>query len=222
MTALRALSAALVATCWTANAGADLIEADWLVAGDGLITQDTESGLEWLDLTQTLDRSYNDVLSELGSDGEFDGFRHASKGEWEALLSHAGLPCCGAYPFKDRFDLARALQDLIGVTRFVAQAGTDYWYSSGYLTGPQFAGLIAKHDHFPDQDLDLEYSFNSSVALSFSDPDAHYETAAHWLVRAIGSGQSPGPFPVSEPATFILLCAGLMGIVASRLRRACG
>jgi hypothetical protein len=71
------------------NAGASIVSVDWLTSGDNLITQDTVSGLEWLDLTVTTSRSYNDISSKLGPGQEFDGWRYASTNEisgfWDAF-----------------------------------------------------------------------------------------------------------------------------------------
>lgn len=71
------------------NASAAIMNADWQIAGDNLITVDTDSGLEWLDITVTTSRSYNDVSSKLGSGEEFDGWRYATaleiSGFWDAF-----------------------------------------------------------------------------------------------------------------------------------------
>jgi uncharacterized repeat protein (TIGR01451 family) len=71
---------------------AALVNTDWQTAGDNLITRDTTSGLDWLDLTQTANRSYNDVSSQLGTGGQFAGFRYATQAEVTALFSQFGLP----------------------------------------------------------------------------------------------------------------------------------
>jgi hypothetical protein len=69
-----------------------LVSSDWQTVGDNLITRDTTSGLDWLDLTQTGNRSYNDVSSQLGAGGQFAGFRYATQAEVTALFSQFGLP----------------------------------------------------------------------------------------------------------------------------------
>jgi len=63
------------------SVNAAIISTDWLAAGDNLITQDTSTGLEWLDLTTTSNRSYNDVSAKLGSGQEFDGWRYATEAD---------------------------------------------------------------------------------------------------------------------------------------------
>ncbi len=51
---------------------------------------DTDSGLDWLKMAPTLNRSYNDVSSKLGAGQEFDGWRYASGSEFEQLLLNGG------------------------------------------------------------------------------------------------------------------------------------
>ena len=52
----------------------------------GTYFSDTDSGLDWLKLAPTLDRSYNDVSSKLGAGQEFDGWHYAAGSEFEQLL----------------------------------------------------------------------------------------------------------------------------------------
>jgi len=71
-------------------AHATLVEQDLLVAGDGLVTLDTATGLEWLDLTATLGLSVDKVLADSG--GWVDrGFEYASFSQIGQLLHDAGF-----------------------------------------------------------------------------------------------------------------------------------
>lgn len=60
----------------TVPAQADLIEVD-LVSGSGdkLITRDTLANLDWLDLSESLGRNFNDVSTQFGIGGDFEGWR---------------------------------------------------------------------------------------------------------------------------------------------------
>jgi len=49
-----------------ANAYASLVSQDLTVPGDGHLTYDSNTGLLWLDLTETVGQSYNDVMSGYG------------------------------------------------------------------------------------------------------------------------------------------------------------
>jgi hypothetical protein len=62
------------------------------VFGTGAITFDTVSGVRWLDLAHTLHMSYNQVEAQLGTGATFDGFRYATRTEFEQLLNGQGVP----------------------------------------------------------------------------------------------------------------------------------
>lgn len=60
-----------------------LIEADWNggAVGNNNIVIDTETGLQWLDISVTTGMSYSEVSSLMSSGAAFDGFRYASQAE---------------------------------------------------------------------------------------------------------------------------------------------
>jgi hypothetical protein len=59
--------------------------------GDGSNSFDSTSGLLWLDVTFTYNRSYIDVSSQLGPSGEFAGYRFATPEEVSNLFTDAGI-----------------------------------------------------------------------------------------------------------------------------------
>ena len=80
-------------------ASAALIEQDLFAAGDGLITFDDQTGLEWLDLTETTNLSYNDVETDGGGWLSL-GFRHATGAEvCDLMAAYAAFdPGCSGSP----------------------------------------------------------------------------------------------------------------------------
>ena len=78
----------LIAT--TFNASAAIVSTDWKTTGDNLITLDTTNHLEWLDLTVTVNRSWNDIYSELGSGGEFEGWQMAGTSQLTQFFNEFG------------------------------------------------------------------------------------------------------------------------------------
>jgi hypothetical protein len=67
---------------------AALIEQDLFSSGDGLTTLDSMTGLQWLDVTETVGLSYGDVLiSQYTTDLSF---RYASLQELTSLYDNAG------------------------------------------------------------------------------------------------------------------------------------
>jgi hypothetical protein len=77
------LSAGLLMLGATSTANAALIDS-------GSFTTDTSTGLDWLDLTETVSTSYDYVSSQLGEGGEFEGWALASRSQVLGLLDNAG------------------------------------------------------------------------------------------------------------------------------------
>jgi hypothetical protein len=71
---------------------AGLVEIDWKVSGDRALLQDTDTGITWLDLRLSFGLSYLDISAKLGSGGDFEGFRFATRSEIVKLFSDAGIP----------------------------------------------------------------------------------------------------------------------------------
>jgi len=67
---------------FSANTSAAIID-------NGLTTIDTDAGLEWLDVTETLNMSYNDVSAQLGnSSSSLFGYRYATGAEVTTLVDN--------------------------------------------------------------------------------------------------------------------------------------
>ncbi len=82
---------ALAMPAYTAICDGNLIVKDWINPNDNLVTLDRISSLEWLDLTATANRSFDDVVGNLGVGGDFEGWRLASPAQVYALMRNAGL-----------------------------------------------------------------------------------------------------------------------------------
>ena len=114
--------AALLLCGSVASVSAELVEMDLFEENDGLITRDTSTDLEWLDLTVTVGLSYNEVLANAG--GWFGmGFRFATSAEICALFSQyavAHSPCPTSEGAHEEIELPFGtldpLLDLFGVT----------------------------------------------------------------------------------------------------------
>jgi hypothetical protein len=85
------LAAALVVGAMIApqSAQAALFARDLNSVGDGLLTQDTATGLDWLDVTQTKGRSYDEVVAGVGGYTTQKGFRFATSSEVSRLFDSA-------------------------------------------------------------------------------------------------------------------------------------
>lgn len=83
----------------SSSASANFVATDWKNTGDGLATLDSHSGLEWLDITQTYNQSYNAVAARLQTD--LAGWRFPTYEELVGLFSRvvpSVNPTAGLHP----------------------------------------------------------------------------------------------------------------------------
>jgi hypothetical protein len=71
------------------SAQAALVGSDWQNTGDALATLDTDTGIEWLDLTQTSNMSINQVEGLTGNGSTFDGWRLPTRAEVAQMMMSA-------------------------------------------------------------------------------------------------------------------------------------
>jgi hypothetical protein len=82
---------AVVTLGLSSAAQAALVSADFRKPGDGLLTRDTRTGLEWLDLSQTQRYTYAQLAGGAGGFIEKGRFQFASASQVENLLKSARL-----------------------------------------------------------------------------------------------------------------------------------
>lgn len=75
---------AFIAASLSFQATAAFLPTDWKLQGDSLATLDTESGLEWLDLTQTDGKSINQVKDLLST--SLSGWRFPTVSEVDRMM----------------------------------------------------------------------------------------------------------------------------------------
>jgi hypothetical protein len=89
----------LIGLLFSSQSQAMLIEMDLYSGGDHLLTLDTDTNLQWLDLSVTKNLSYNTVSALIGgalfpefSYPDLDEFRYATMDEVTELAERAGSP----------------------------------------------------------------------------------------------------------------------------------
>lgn len=101
----------------TAQAHATLIQRDWVKnSGDGLLTYDSKTGFEWLDLTQSLNLNRYDVALELQAGRKFDGFTFAEAEDVDRLVFDAGFLSAYGSTSLENVTAVKLLQSLLGTT----------------------------------------------------------------------------------------------------------
>jgi hypothetical protein len=156
--------------CWNLQglvaAGAMLLaslSAHAVIINNGAFTTDTETRLDWLDVAETVNMSYNEVLAELGTGGKYDGWRYATGEELLQLINNfTGDQVTSYYTVNQETDKVDTLIQWLGSTLdtwYIHQHGQTFDALNGYAEGDGFdytIGLIS------DQ-INSTYIYGSSL-----------------------------------------------------------
>jgi len=198
----------------TCHAGASIIDA-------GAYTRDTDTMVDWYDLTASVGISYNDMVVNLSdTNSQFYGWRHATISEITTLMTNAGISNFHVYDgWNDTNDptiiaAMDVLKDLLGQTGTNAAPRSDGMFDDEGYGDPNRVGFAfvcvfttttwgtAKYiqDYF---DVTIPYTDNSGSGSG---------DIGHWLVR-------DSIAPVPEPSTILLFSIGLLGITGISRRK---
>ena len=189
--ALPRAATTLVALGFLASASPALSTA---FVDQGSSTLDTNTGLEWLDVTLTDDKSVDDFLSGYGG-YLAAGYHVATWSEVDMLVQDAGFPGLGPYnPQAIYYPAASTLVSLLGPTYGDGgnQSGIQgLAYYGGSYRDPQ-VGWINESGTLKGYTTDCCGFYGSS---------AHFANVGLYLVRA-----------VPEPATWMMMLLGFAAI----------
>lgn len=181
-------------------ASADLIAVDLDSAGDGLVTRDTATGLEWLDLTLTTNLSVNAILGGAGG-WLASGWRYPAPYDLFHLWTNGGIVEISLFGSPANLAGIALLTGLLGETSTVGDIGTFGLALEG-CAGP-CAGLNFLASLSGGQ-VGVASMSDAAFDLDYSNP-----VYGHWLVRDA----------IPEPATALLLTAGLAWLAARPRQR---
>lgn len=212
MSRLRRALMALSAAVTTGAAQAALID-------NGDYTTDTLTGLDWLDVSITVNQSITFVYSQMESGGIYEGWRYATKLEvatfWTSAGGsgqYAGLSPGTAHYSTENNGLYATVAGLWGATY-----GTS---TSGYIEAA-VGELLA-----PSNPLNQDHALAILRDWADYEPDRYATTdfaSFDWHVRVdqpfSDSGSALVRASVPEPASLFLVGAAFVGLALPRRRR---
>ena len=202
------------------NASAAIISVDWNNAGDNLITQVTGtgpgSGLEWLDLTATTSRSYDDISAKLGTGQEFDGWRYATQSEVSAFFDAFGGD--SAYYIGEWTTQNNGLFDLVS-----AYWGDAYCETNSCSTGEGFSYFVTAEVDYIYNNFHSTGFFSDWIGISLSLEQDYVGLGGGYIRDDVGD-QLFGAALVREsvvpvPAAVYLFGSGLLGLFGVARRK---
>jgi hypothetical protein len=198
------------------NVSASIISADWQTVDDNLITIDTSSGLEWLDITATTSRSYNDINSKLGPGQEFDGWRYASSleisGFWDAFGGDNSHYDGWSIENNGLFDAIAPYWGDAYCQEMGCSPGEGYLFAihaEVRSESAQFRSKIFDDINDPDNTITQDYF---KLINGWSDVEESSFLIGHALVRVTD-------FVVPVPAAMWLFGSGLIGLIGVARRK---
>jgi hypothetical protein len=189
------------------SAQAALIESELFVTGDGLITFDSDTGLEWLDLTETVGVSLADVIAGYDGFTTTNRFSLATKSQVLGLAGNAGIATIGSWNTDaSHKSNVLGLINLLGVT-----------YNSGRTMAN---GQYALDDHSGLAEVSFDHIASWAAIVNFQ-TSVGWPPKGTFLVRSAtpAAGEMAVAENVPEPSIIALFGLGLVGIGFARRRQ---
>jgi hypothetical protein len=193
-------------TISSATAQAALISQDLVAPGDGLITLDTATGKQWLDLTLTDGQSYDAVTAGFGGYTTTKGFSFANTNQVATLYTDAGIPNITNSIIPADVPGVSLLLSLMGCTNYCA-TGADL--AEGWADLPVFSTTLTD---LPFIQLDVAGARALAAGAGPAPKSLTSGDVGSYLVRDVAQ--------VPEPGIIALFSLGLVGLGCWRRFRA--
>lgn len=179
------------------------------ISHSGMFTTDSTTGLDWLDLEHTLDKSFDEVSVLLGA-GIFVDLRFATEAEVIELVNNTGFnPAATIGSDTDgtvNDDYLSNLVMFLGSTGAEPELEFSKGFTSTVISGQR--RYVELYDTMQDNDGTFDYVYSNDTLISLS--SVGQSTIASFLVR--------DGVAIPEPTALTLAALGLLGMSYRRKR----
>jgi hypothetical protein len=206
------------------SSSAEFISTDAYTQDDGKATLDTSTGLEWLDLSETKGRSYNEIKGQLAEGGEFEGWRLPTANEVRSLIQEF-YPELPQYNWAYKTSTGERAADWIGFfnTSYGGYSFGQYLYNDTtlYTAGVQrysskgiWRGSVYQSYGSRSYSTGGDQVHQNTSTFLVSDGGTTYTSKKNPSVNNVGfeGDINAAPASVPVPLSALLLGAGLLGI----------
>jgi len=175
----QAVTALVVSVGLSTTANAEFIDS-------GTYFTDTTSKLDWLDVTTSINQSYNSVAAQLKPGEKLDGWRYATAKEFNQLLSNYT-----STTIESNLRVDHGTSELDGLIKMFGstflsdgdKAGHSLAYTNGIL-GDQLGDLLARNMALIlDDDRSSDGSHYSMAYYTVGYDNDRWDTIGSYLVR---------------------------------------
>jgi len=172
---------------------------------NGVFTTDTETGLDWLDLTESTELSFEYVSTQFEVGGQFEGWTYASTNQVEGLFNSAGGASHIMQTSLNR-EPALLLMGLWGtIYQDLEVTAAEFITGTSFDDGRVWRGVVAHDNNGADADLGF-----MSAEYQITEETLVYQDTGHALVRVSA---------VPVPAAIWLFSSGLISLIVFTKRK---
>ena len=179
---------------------------------NGFFTTDTATNTDWLDLTLTANKSYNEVVSGYG-DYLADGWTYASEDQVYDLFRNAGARLQYFGFTSHNKAAAQQLGELLGFNGIYTYNGNKSLMSLGLTSTVSVGKLETPGFALSINGLHGDRHYSGQFAQTWNSTfDERHELMGSFLIR-------PAQASIPEPSTLAILAIGIAGLTSRRLSK---